>query len=62
MIQVIKLACGEEEISVVKQKAVEELKEKLWKEVWKENIELPQVDFDIRSLGDGLYQVIAKTR
>lgn len=62
MIQVIKLACGEEEISVVKQKAVEELKEKLWKEVWKENIELPQVDFDIRSLGDGFYQVIAKTR
>lgn len=60
--QVTKLACGEEEISAVKQQAVDELKEKLWKEVWKENIDLPQVDFDVRSLGDGLYQVTAKTK
>lgn len=62
MMQVTKLACGEEEISAVKQQAVDELKEKLWKEVWKENIDLPQVDFDVRSLGDGLYQVTAKTK
>lgn len=60
--QVTKLACGEEEISAVKQQAVDELKEKLWKDVWKENIDLPQVDFDVRSLGDGLYQVTAKTK
>lgn len=62
MMQVTKLACGEEEISAVKQQAVDELKEKLWKEVWKENIDLPQVDLDVRSLGDGLYQVTAKTK
>lgn len=62
MMQVTKLACGEKEISAVKQQAVEELKEKLWKEVWKENIDLPHVDFDVRSLGDGLYQVTAKTK
>ena len=62
MIRVVKIASGEEEISDMKRLAVEELKEQLWREVWKDNIDLPEVIFDVRSLGDGLYQVTAKTK
>lgn len=60
MIQVSKIACGEEELSAVKKQAVEELKEKMWKEVWKENIDLPQAKVEVVSLGEGIYQVTAK--
>lgn len=60
MMQVSKIACGEEELSSVKAQAVEELKEKMWKEVWKENIDLPQAKVVVHSLGDGLYEVTAK--
>ncbi len=58
--QVSKIACGEEELSSVKAQAVEELKEKMWNEVWKENIDLPQADIEVKNLGDGLYKVTAK--
>lgn len=60
MMQVSKIACGEEELSSVKKQAVEELKEKMWKEVWKENIDLPQAKVKVVSLGEGIYQVTAK--
>lgn len=58
--QVSKIACGEKELSSVKKQAVEELKEKMWKEVWKENIDLPQAKVVVHDLGDGIYQVTAK--
>lgn len=60
MMQVSKIACGEKELSSVKRQAVEELKEKMWKEVWKENIDIPQAKVEVHSLGDGLYEVTAK--
>lgn len=60
MMQVSKIACGENELSSVKQQAIEELKEKMWKEVWKENIDLPQAKVEVHSIGDGMYQVTAK--
>lgn len=60
MMQVSKIACGEEELSAVKRQAVEELKERMWKEVWKENIDLPQAKVEVVSLGEGIYQVTAK--
>lgn len=60
MMQVSKIACGEGELSSVKAQVLEELKEKMWKEVWKENIDLPQAKIEVHSLGDGLYKVTAK--
>lgn len=60
MMQVSKIACSEGELSSVKAQALEELKEKMWKEVWKENIDLPQAKIKVHSLADGLYKVTAK--
>lgn len=60
MMQVSKIACGEDELSAVKQQAVEELKERMWKEVWKENIDLPQAKVEVVTLEEGIYKVTAK--
>ena len=57
--QVSKIACGEKELSSVKRQAVEELKEKMWKEVWKENIDLPQATVKVYNLGQDIFEVVA---
>lgn len=60
MMQVVKIASGEKELSSVKKAALDALKERMWQEVWKDEIDLPGVKVSVRSLGDGLYEVTAK--
>lgn len=59
MMQVCKIA-WEEELPSVKKQALEELKEKMWSDVWKDMVDLPEAKVVVHSLGDGLYKVTAK--
>ena len=59
MMKVSKIVCDPNEVSRAKKQAVEELKEKMWKEVWKENIDLPQATVKVYNLGQDIFEVVA---
>lgn len=50
--------CGEAERDLV----VGELKDLLWKEVWRENIDLPRVRVEAERLPDGRFRISAEIK
>ena len=54
------IARGEEDIAETKRRAAEALKERLWREVWKDCVEVSGIGFEVRSLGGGYVEVTAR--
>lgn len=59
-IEVSRIAESEDQVSEVTGLVLEELKEQMWKDVWKENIDLPNVKVEVRKLSDGGFMITAK--
>ena len=59
MIQVTKI-CESGDLELAKERAIDDLKEKMWREVWKDEIDLPGVEVSVKRMGNGLYAVTAK--
>lgn len=60
MMEVTKTASSVDEVSAVTEAVLEELKERMWNEVWKECIDLPQAKVEVRSIPGGGFQITAK--
>lgn len=59
-IEVSRIAISEDLVSEVTGDVLEELKERLWQYVWKENIELPNAKVEVRKLEDGGFIITAR--
>lgn len=59
-IEVSKVASSEDLVAEVTGEALEELKELMWKDVWKDCIDLPHAKVEVRKLSDGGFMITAK--
>lgn len=57
MFRVVKVARSEADLERVREEARRELKEMLWKEVWRDLVDVPLKSEQVRRV-DGLYEVI----
>lgn len=57
MFRVVKVASSEADLERVREEARRELKEMLWKEVWRDLVDVPLKSEQVRRV-DGLYEVI----
>ena len=57
---ITKIAKSEDDVSAVVEEVFEEMKERLWRETWKEMIELPQAKVEVRKDKDGNFSVTVK--
>ena len=58
--KVTKIAKNVDLVSEVTGMVLEELKEMLWREAWKEMIELPQAKVEVRRREDGSFEISAE--
>lgn len=57
--KVLKIAENVDMVSEATEQALEELKEMLWREAWKEMIELPQARVEVKHRADGSFEITA---
>lgn len=59
MMEVCIIARNAEEVPMCREAALEELKERLWREVWKESIDLPGARVKVEPVSEG-YKITAE--
>lgn len=58
--EVSKIAASEDLVSEVTGEVLEELKERMWKDVWKENIDLPHAKVEVVRVEGVGFRITAK--
>jgi len=58
--RVERLSIGLEDLEATRAECLEELKDRMWREVWRDMVELEGVDVSVREVGDGIYSVTAE--
>lgn len=54
------MSIGLEDLEATRAECLVELKERMWREVWRDMVELEGVDVSVREVGDGIYSVTAE--
>lgn len=54
------MSIGLEDLEATRAECLEELKDRMWREVWRDMVELEGVDVSVREVGDGIYSVTAE--
>ena len=58
--RVERLSIGLEDLEATRAECLGELKDRMWREVWRDMVELEGVDVSVREVGDGIYSVTAE--